>query len=101
MSMTDDINSIIKIKKIKQGLPGLPSRENINSNRGASDELSDDSGSGLDAPLTLEILTYDDAADVIIQATNGTFTIKTAETAKVIDANGKEFAIDTIIYAVP
>ncbi len=103
MTLAEEINSIVKTKKIIQSLPTLPAQIGIDSvNGGSGLEEDDDSSSGLVAPLTLEILTYDDTADIDFKdTTDTTHTLKTAATAKIIDANGDEYIIETITYADP
>ena len=100
MSQADDINSIVKVKKIKSPLPTLPVQTGIKSKKGVGLK-EPEIGTGLMPPLTLEILTYDNTADVLIQANNGDFTIKTVATAIIKDAYDNEYPIDEIIYATP
>jgi len=101
MSLVDDVNSLVKTKKIKQGLSDLPTQKDVDSVKGVA---SDDEVAAvmLKPPLTLDILTYDDTKDVIIEDTSAVqHTLKTAATALITDADGKELAIDTITFATP
>ena len=98
----DDIKRIAREKENPGGLGLAQSRPSISgSTKVMNDVETEENVNSLVAPLTLEILTYDDAEDVLIEANNGDFTIKTVETAKITDANGNEYPIDTITYATP
>jgi len=98
----DDIRRIAKQKEDNEGLGDPKERAII---LGISEDMSytteDEHDFTLTPPLTLTILTYDDAQDVTIEANNGDFLIKTAETAIIIDDRGQEFEIDEIIYTTP
>lgn len=98
----DDIRRIAREKENPSGLSSALVRRSIpGSTKVMNDTEKEDNINNLVAPLTLEILTYDDAEDVLIEANNGNFTIKTVATAKIIDANNNEYPIDTITYATP
>ena len=102
MSLEKNINSLVKIKKIKKGLSVLPTKKTIDSTRGVRPDYAQDENGALKGPLTLNILTYDNAADVEIEDTSAvTHTLKTAATAEIIDANGNTYTIDTITFAAP
>lgn len=99
----ENIRRIAKVDKNKSGIEAGKTRKSITEVIKPFPEVINDNGGAaavIEPPLTLEILTYDDALDVLIEGLNGEFTIKTAETAILIDAAGTEFAIDTIIYPV-
>ena len=100
MNISSEINSIVKIKKIKTGLSNLTQQnDRLSESTIISAEPSDQPGA-LVPPLTLDVLTYDDTKDVTFTDTSGTdYTIKTAATAKITDANGVEYLIDVINYA--
>ncbi len=99
MSSAEYINSIVKIKKIKAPLSNLTVVQEVSPVR------SDPDNEGnkpvvMQPPLTLEILTYDNTKDVTFTDINGTdYTLKTAATARVTDANGNVYDIDTITHA--
>ncbi len=103
MSISSEINSLVKIKKIKKELDTLPTPAPISTQKGySSGSGTDEVTSGLVGPLALEILTYDDTVDIDFKDTSDTtHTLKTAATAKIIDANGDEYIIETITYADP
>ncbi|MCP3675219.1 MAG: hypothetical protein GY829_12210 [Gammaproteobacteria bacterium] len=107
-SYSDDIRRIAKqniILNTKGGIGDAGERASITGETKSTASLIQDdssSSSGLVAPLTLEILTYDDTADIDFKDTSDTtHTLKTAATAKIIDANGDEYIIETITYADP
>ena len=98
----DDIRRIAREKENPGGLGSAIVRTSIiGSTKPMNDVEKEDNINALVAPLTLEILTYDDTSDVTVSTPTGTATIKTAETALVTDANGNEYPIDTITYATP
>ena len=97
MSYTSDIRRIAKQDEPKKGLSIIQERSAIHPGISKPVDSRQDS---ITSPLTIEILTFDDAQDVTVTTPTGTATIKTAETAQIVDANGKIFAIDTIIYPV-
>ncbi len=98
----DDIKRIAKQKDPKAGLSVATSRSPIDGNSVNMYHLEQSGSSGLVGPLALEILTYDDTVDIDFKDTSDTtHTLKTAATAKIIDANGDEYIIETITYADP
>ena len=97
MSSAEDINSIVKIKKIKAPLSNLTVVQEVSPVRSDPDNEGD-KPVVLQPPLTIEVIDYDSTADITIQANNGDFVVKKANTAKIIDANGEEYLIDTITY---
>jgi len=99
MSLSDNINALVKIKKIKQDLPTLPDQKAVESVKGEDNSTEENNGAGIVSPVTFEVLTYDDALDVEVTTPTGTATIKTAETAQITDAEGTIIYIDEIIYA--
>ncbi len=102
MSTTKEINSIVKIKKIKQKLPTLGPRSEINHVRGGGELAVPENTGQLESPIIFTALTYDDTKDVIIEDTSAVLhTIKTVATAKIVDANGKEILIDEVIFTPP
>jgi hypothetical protein len=97
----DDIKRIAREKENPGGLGSALIRKSIpGSTKVMGDVEKEDVGQEMLAPITLEILTYDDTQDVEVTTPTGTATIKTAETAQIIDANDKVWTIDTIIYPV-
>ncbi|MCP3851135.1 MAG: hypothetical protein GY694_12985 [Gammaproteobacteria bacterium] len=103
MSLSNELNSLIKVKKIKKGLDDPATQTPIDTQKGVSSGSgADENSSGLTPPLTIEILTYDDTKDIEFKDTSdAVHTIKTALTAKITDADGIEYEIDTITYAAP
>ena len=103
MSYADDIRRIAKMPPENGGIDVKGERTVIDgSDQNMLSIEENESSTGVISPVKFEILTYDDALDEIIEANNGTFTVKTAETAKITDANGTVIYIDEFIYpAVP
>lgn len=96
---TDSIKRIARQDEPKGSLVDAIDRESIPGNSVPMSSYQEESGGvGLVSPITFEVLTYDDDQDVTMQANNGEFTIKTAETAMITDAEGTEIIIDSIIY---
>ncbi len=82
MSTTKEINSIVKIKKIKQKLPALGSRSEINHVRSGGENVVQNI-SDLGNILDVTIETYDDTKDVTIEDINAVqHVIKTGATGK-------------------
>ena len=97
----DDIKRIAKDDEPKGGLGTAYLREAIPGNSETTADAKDERVMTIVSPVTVEILTYDDAQDVLVEANNGDFTIKTAATARIIDDNEQIIEIDEIIYADP
>ena len=97
MSYADDIRRIAKMPPENGGLDVKGERSIIDGSDKAMLSLEENEG-GIVSPVTFEVLTYDDALDVEVTTPTGTATIKTAETARITDANGDVFLIDEIIY---
>lgn len=100
MSLKTDLNSIVDSQKVKVSIPDLPAvTEDEHIRTGGAVDVVNNTGN-IVGPLTLEILTYK-PDPILIQANNGDFYEYEVETAKIIDANDKEFLIDEIIYPTP
>ncbi|MCP3899555.1 MAG: hypothetical protein GY707_07575 [Desulfobacteraceae bacterium] len=99
----DDIKRIAKQKDPKSGLGDAKERTVLAGDSVPMVSLDEDENSlALTPPLTIEILTYDDTKDIEFKDTSdAVHTIKTALTAKITDADGIEYEIDTITYATP
>jgi len=103
MSYADDIRRIAKMPPENGGIDVKGERTVIDgSDQNMLSIEENESSTGVISPVVFEVLTYDDALDVEVTTPTGTATIKTAETAKITDANGTVIYIDELIYpAVP
>lgn len=102
MGYAEDIRILAQTRINKSGLGDADVRQKITGvTKSTSDFVGDeDVAVLLKPPLTLDILTYDNSKDIEIEDTSAaTWTLKTAATAKITDANGNELLIDTITFA--
>ena len=100
MSYADDIRLIANQGKNKGALDGALTKDAIDGDSKGLVQNEQSPTAGMAPPLTLEILTYDDTKDVTFEDINAVqYTLKTAATARVTDANGNVYDIDTITYA--
>lgn len=110
MSLTNNINSLIRTKKVKKTLGSLPVKKTIESVRAGDASTADDRD--FSGPLALEI-TLETVEEMQARPDGGKIyqngdntssnwvEVKLAKTAKMTDGNGKEFEFNQIKFIEP
>jgi hypothetical protein len=102
MSIDKDINSLVKVKKIKQKLSQLPDAQGITSVRGGGPVEESEKGIVIVPPIIIHTETYDDTKDVeITDTSSNTHTLKTGKTGWIEDSVGTQIEISDMTFKDP
>jgi len=106
MSIADDVNSVVKQKKITPKIPELNPQSDRDASRNVGQEPAVGDSISLIPPLTYTELTYDETKNIelkdslgnpVTDAGGNPLIITTAKTGMITDAENNEFLIETII----